>query len=95
MENRTKKLLIAAIEKYGIDSQLGIVQEECAELIVAISHFRRLNCLASLDQTSMIDEIADVSIMLTQCQLMFDYEKIKQRITYKLSMLSEKLASDV
>ncbi len=31
----------AAVKKWGLDAQLLQVQEEAAELIVAISHFRR------------------------------------------------------
>ena len=49
---------------YGVKSQLGICQEECAELIQAISKHERTWSNASRMAVAM--EIADVLIMLRQ-----------------------------
>lgn len=46
---------------YGITAQLGILQEECAELIQAISKHLR-----GEPKDNMLEEIADVEIMIDQ-----------------------------
>lgn len=52
--------LIEIAEHYGLDAQLGILQEELAELIQAVSKFKRG------DPKGLPEEIADVYIMLSQ-----------------------------
>ena len=47
-------------DHYGLSAQLDILQEECAELIQAVSKFRRTKT------SDIIEEIADVYIMLDQ-----------------------------
>ena len=49
-----------AIDTYGLESQLGLLQEECAELIQAVSKYRRGR------NHNISEEIADVSIMTEQ-----------------------------
>ena len=56
MDDRLKTIA----DHYGLDSQLNILQEELAELIQAVSKFRRG------DPSHIIEEIADVYIMLEQ-----------------------------
>lgn len=48
-------------DTYGLNSQLDILQEECAELIQAISKYRRGGSFALA-----LEEMADVEIMLEQ-----------------------------
>lgn len=57
MDERIKKIA----EFYGKESQLDILQEECAELVQAISKYRRGG---SFKLT--LEEIADVEIMIEQ-----------------------------
>lgn len=47
-------------DHYGLSAQLDILQEECAELIQAVSKFRRTQ------NSDIVEEIADVYIMLNQ-----------------------------
>lgn len=47
-------------DHYGLDSQLNILQEELAELIQAVSKYRRNG------SSDIIEEIADVFIMIDQ-----------------------------
>ena len=56
-DERIKKIA----EFYGKESQLDILQEECAELVQAISKYRRGG---SFQLT--LEEIADVEIMIEQ-----------------------------
>lgn len=78
-----------AIEKYGRAAQLRQLQEECAELIVAISHYFRQRSDARKD---LIEEVADVTIMLMQLTPPLNYTNdVSDMIDYKLAKLSSKL----
>ena len=50
-------------KKNGQERQLDQLTEECAELIVAVNHFRRGRITAE----QMQDEMADVLLMLMAC----------------------------
>ena len=49
-------------DTYGLESQLRQLQEECAELIVAVSKSFK----AEKTMTNLFEEIADVEIMIAQ-----------------------------
>lgn len=56
---------------YGIDSQKGILTEECAELIQAVSKLTRAEQSGKVfDKTeamlNLVEEMADVTIMIEQ-----------------------------
>ena len=57
MDNRIKRIA----DTYGLNSQLDILQEECAELVQAVSKYRRGGSFALV-----LEEMGDVEIMLTQ-----------------------------
>ena len=65
-----KRLNKAAWKKWGTDAQLGMLVEECAELIVAVAKLSRHNNGSSLRDVA--EEIADVEICLDQCKQMLD-----------------------
>lgn len=52
--------LMKIADHYGLDSQLNMLQEECAELIQAVNKYKRIQSPA------IVEEIADVYIMLAQ-----------------------------
>lgn len=54
-------------DHYGLDEQLNMLQEECAELIQAVSKYRRTGKLENLDE-----EITDVKILLKQIDYLLD-----------------------
>ena len=65
MEDANRRYDIEKIARhYGVRSQLGICQEECAELIQAISKYER-TC-SDEARISVVEEMADVLIMLRQ-----------------------------
>ena len=83
-------ILEKAIEKYG-EKQLDQAQEELAELIVAINkHKRNAN---KLTIANVIEEIADVRIMLKQVMMLLNIEEfqIKNEELYKLNRLKKRL----
>ena len=58
---------------YGRMQQLRQTQEECAELIVAINKLFRNNqdsISSNKASNNFLEEVADVEIMLVQCQIM-------------------------
>jgi NTP pyrophosphatase (non-canonical NTP hydrolase) len=69
--------------------------EECAELIVALQkHINRTPNPSTLE--NIIDEIADVEMMLTQMRLVFgiDDETLRKRIECKFEKLNQYLSED-
>lgn len=91
MEN--KKILIKAIAKYG-EKQLDIAQEECAELIQAISKWKRYGDTNA--KLNVIEEVADVTIMLEQIKIMFGIteEILQDEIDFKLDILAKKMEEE-
>lgn len=87
MKIEKDKIYSQAIEKWGINAQLWMVVEECAELINAISKYKR----GREDKLSIIEELADVSIMVKQMSFYFgktEFERIRE---VKLQRLLDRL----
>ena len=78
MKKEERKIFAAVIAEYGEDEQMRIAQEECAELIQAISKYHRAQMSGDSRhrkkdleraEKSLIEEIADVSIMIDQLKM--------------------------
>ena len=73
-------ILDRAVEKYGERQLVHQAQEELAELIVAISKYKRA---AAKDRNTdkavidVIEEIADVNIMIKQVMMLLDIEEFE------------------
>ena len=59
------------IKAHGTDFEAGIAMEEWAELIQAISKVRRYGFVGKY-RDNLLEEIADVDIVLTELTMMFD-----------------------
>lgn len=85
------KILHEAIDYYGEFNQHSVAQEECGELIQAISKWlRAVKPTDQLNARNLIrDEMADVLIMLEQLKLMHSItdKELNQQIDYKLVRL--------
>jgi NTP pyrophosphatase (non-canonical NTP hydrolase) len=79
------------IDKWGKEAQFDQMTEECAELIVSLQHFRR----GKIDQQAVIDEIADVTLMLGQLTWMFGPEQIEAAVQKKLKKLDKLLETPI
>ena len=64
------QIINKTIEKTGVDNQLNVCMEECAELIQAISKVRRYGCIADMRE-NLIEEIADVRIIISELMWMY------------------------
>ena len=99
MNKQERAVLKAAIDKYGNDSQLAVAQEECAELIQAISKLKRAGNsdhpgrAAKAALNHLMEEHADVQIMLDQIRIMFPskaYDTIRAQKIARLQKRMEK-----
>ena len=83
-----EKVLGIAQEKFGSENQLRMLQEECAELIVAVSKYFRYNTTEEL-----IEEGVDVELMLAQLKLLLKsplaWKKMRQKKLERLLKLLE------
>ena len=88
-----KEILLKAIETYGIENQMLQCVEEMAELTQAINKYFRAEFSYSAKGAydSVIEEIADVQIMIEQMRLMFDGQDVDKVIEAKLQRLEERL----
>lgn len=77
-----KDLYIQALEKFGNDAQISQLQEEMAELTIAINHFKRGRC----DKSEVLNEIIDVIIMIEQMVVMFGFTEQEIELTESVKL---------
>nr|WP_320049858.1 antitoxin [uncultured Desulfuromonas sp.] len=73
------------LELWGEQAQYDQAVEECAELCAALMHYRRDK--VSLEQ--VIDELADVTLMVGQLSWMFGEEQVAQAVENKREKLEQ------
>ena len=76
-----------AISKWGIDAQLWMVAEECSELVNAIAKYKR----GREKPSAILEELADVSIMIEQMSRYFGRTEFLQIKETKLQRLLERV----
>lgn len=77
----------ATLEKWGEQAQHDQAVEECAELIAALKHYRR----KKIDKQTVIDELADVTLMVGQLTWMFGADDVERAVQEKLDKLDKLL----
>lgn len=92
MKPEQLRKLIRIIEEYGSDKQQDIAIEECSELIKAICKYKR-----TLDHVEdIVDEIADVKIMLAQLEIIFGCSgAVEDRVEYKINRQLERIEKNL
>lgn len=96
-----EKLYKDCIEYWGFEKQARAAQEECAELIVAISHYLRgeerapeepadLSSRARIFQ-HIIEEVADAYLMINQLISYFGKDMVMEIVDLKSDRVKEKL----
>jgi NTP pyrophosphatase (non-canonical NTP hydrolase) len=83
------ELYEATLDKWGEAAQYDQAVEECAELIATLKHLRR----GRVDEAAVIDELADVYLMVGQLSYMFGEERFAAAVERKISRLREHLAA--
>lgn len=88
MDREKCEIYKAALEKYGVGAQIGMLTEECGELLSAINKFNRSRCSSD----DVLTELADVSIMVEQLSLIYGgYEKFQIEKDKKLIRLLKRI----
>lgn len=88
MDKEKCEIYKAALEKYGVGAQIGMLTEECGELLSAINKLNRSRCSSD----DVLTELADVSIMVEQLSLIYGgYEKFLIEKDKKLIRLLKRI----
>ena len=92
-----ERIMRQAIETYGVQSQCDVAIEEMAELTKAIVKIRRVaddygKTQAALD--NLLEEIADVDIMIDQLKIMCGPKQVEEYRKKKLERLERRLNND-
>lgn len=80
----TDERLKQIADHYGLDSQLDMLQEECAELIQAVNKYKRTRT------TAIVEEMADVFIMLDQIIYLLNKEVAAVDVEEYIALWMEK-----
>ena len=88
-----RKILRKAIDTDGTEAQMMKCIEEMAELIQAINKYFRASTQFKWAEAydSVVEEIADVQIMLEQMRIVFGDKSVDEQITAKLGRLEKRL----
>lgn len=89
-----KTVLKRAIIIDGEDFQIEMIIEECAELIHALQKLKRSGYQPDKIK-QVIDELADVRIMVQQGINIFGKIGVQNRINFKINRLDERLKSKI
>ena len=83
-------ILLAAIAKWGEDNQINKIQEEALELALILNQ-RKCPTKDPVEMEHKVyDELADMTIMMGQARILFNPERIDERVKYKLEKLQSK-----
>jgi NTP pyrophosphatase (non-canonical NTP hydrolase) len=86
-----RKVLEDALVAFGVDAQLDLVIEECAELIQALIKMRRTWGNNGGSVQKVREEIADAYIMVEQASIIFDEVAVQGFVDQKLVRLRTRL----
>lgn len=87
---RYREIYVKTIAKWGEKAQYDQAIEECAELIATLQHFAR----GKVDGDRVVDELADVFLMVGQLAYMFGEERLAAAVEEKIAKLEFLLDSD-
>lgn len=90
MKDTKEEIFQKALDKWGFNSQVKQLFEEMAELVIALNKFDRAqnDDIREGRVYAIIDEIADVELMLDQMKYIFYCkERVEERYKMKLDRL--------
>ena len=92
MKTSDLRTMCEVIEKYGHQTQSMVAMEELAELSVEVSKAVR----GADNRTSLIEEIADAKIMITQLELMnvIESDEVDEAISRKMARPRDRLEAE-
>jgi NTP pyrophosphatase (non-canonical NTP hydrolase) len=87
-ENELLELYTNCMKFWGLEKQLRMTQEECSELVLAISHFIR-GREGGLE--NLIEELADAQLMINQITYYVGKDKVRAVMDIKSNYVKRKL----
>lgn len=85
-------VIIKAVDTYGKNSQINMAVEEMSELIKALMKSRRSDADKQEVWQNIVEEIADVEIMLEQLKLIFNcFSLVETEKEFKINRLAERI----
>lgn len=103
MNKTDRSIFTAVINCFGEDEQTRVAQEECAELIKALSKYHRVTKYQAYDKrkiqrclNNIREEMVDVQIMLDQLQIIFGFtnKELEETRRSKVDRLSNFLPEE-
>jgi NTP pyrophosphatase (non-canonical NTP hydrolase) len=93
---REVELMQTALDTWGLQAQVDQTVEEAAELIVALHKHTKRTATGADTRAALLDEIADVEMMLAQMRLVFAIsdDALRERIETKMQKLEGYLRRD-
>lgn len=95
LEIKKPDVIKAALATYGYPAQVDMAIEEMSELTKALCKERRTMLMPGKHaeaHANVIEEIADVAIMLAQLLLIFDKDnEVQKEVDYKIDRLEQRL----
>ncbi|MCK4509650.1 MAG: antitoxin [Desulfuromonadales bacterium] len=85
-----REIYAKTISKWGEKAQYDQTIEECAELITSLQHFAR----GKVDEDAVVNELADVFLMVGQLTYMFGEDKLSESVEKKIAKLNALLGED-
>ena len=91
-----KDLYERNIQYHGIEQETTIAMEECSELIKAISKCKRYG-FVDKHRDNLIEEIADVLIIINELQLIYDIsnDDIENIKKYKIDRMDYRIKNNL
>jgi phosphoribosyl-ATP pyrophosphohydrolase len=91
LQEERDRVYRAALNRWGIVLQLDMVQEEAAELIIAVNKMKRAKHTDSAT-ADLIEEMADVYVMLRQLEIAYCISAdVAVQVIYKTRRLQGRL----
>lgn len=91
MLNVDPEAIKLAVNLFGKERNLNHTQEECAELIVAINHYRR----GRVSLEAVASEIADVYLMCLRMAEIIGPHLVDQKVIEKIKITREYIAKEL
>lgn len=85
-----RKVLLRIIENWGRETQINKIQEEALELSLALNQIKCPTKDPEQMKDNLYDELADMKIMMAQAEILFDAERINERVKFKLDKVQRK-----
>lgn len=78
-----------ALDLWGAEKQTDMIEEEANELVGALIKYRRNPCEEA--RNNVIDELADMFVVMEYGPMIFDSDKIQDRVNFKLGRLRQRI----